>query len=99
VYVVSGHTQTLPDAIVLQNEPATEWTKGKSFLGHSIYGGNDVQPPSLVLITASLGSESSKSTLHLKDVMVFPWLSATLLDDYKGTYLEDVEEDMARMIA
>jgi hypothetical protein len=44
------------DAIVLQNGPVNELTSLQSFFGLSIYGGNDVQPPSTASITASLGS-------------------------------------------
>jgi hypothetical protein len=44
------------DAIAFQNGSAHELTNLQSFSGLSIYGGNDVQPPSTASITASLGS-------------------------------------------
>jgi hypothetical protein len=49
-------------------------------------------PPSLFTLTAASGSERPESTLHLKDVAVFPWLSAASLDHYKGTQLADVNK-------
>jgi hypothetical protein len=40
----------------LSKGPVKEMTSLRSFLGLSIYGGNDVQPPSTAAITVSLGS-------------------------------------------
>jgi hypothetical protein len=49
-------------------------------------------PPSLFTLTVASGSERPESTLHLKDVAVFPWLSVASLDRYKGTQLADVDK-------
>jgi hypothetical protein len=84
---------------MLQNRPAAEWTNEWSFPKLSIYSGNDVQPPSPALITSSLRSESSKSTLHLNDVINFLCLSTTSLDPYQGTQLVDVDKDLAGTMA
>jgi hypothetical protein len=54
-------------------------------------------PPSLFSLNTSSGSESPKSTLHLNNMEVFPWLSATLLNYYKGTQMTDMDEDLAGM--
>ena len=49
-------------------------------------------PPSLFTLTVASGSERPESTLHLKDVVVFPWLFAASLDHYKGTQLADMNK-------
>jgi hypothetical protein len=75
------------DATTVQNEHANELTGSHTFLGLSIHGGNDVQPPPPTLITASSRLGRPKPTLRLKDVEVSPWPSTSSLDHYKGTQL------------
>jgi hypothetical protein len=48
--------------------------------------------PSLFTLIVASRSERLESTLHLKDVVVFLWLSAALLDRYEGTQLADVDK-------
>jgi hypothetical protein len=56
-------------------------------------------PPPLFTLTAALGSKWAESMPALDDMVVFPWLSAALLNYYKGTQMVDVDEDLAGVMA
>ena len=49
------------------------------------------QPPSSFALTDSSKPERLWSNIHLGDVLVYLWLSATLLDFYRGTQLANVD--------